>query len=288
MTDMNKPDTWLRDCARSVASQNGEDGIIEKMLEVIGEGDKWCVEFGSWDGKRFSNTNNLIINKDYSAVLIEGDEERYRELLKTYESNQKVISKNAFVGFEKDDSLDVILGSTEIPEDFDLLSIDIDGNDYHVWEAVRSYRPKSVVIEFNPTIPPEVKFVQPRDMSVTQGSSLLSMAALARSRDYELVAVEAANAFFVDAKYYEMFGIEDNSVNTLWTDRSAVTHIFCGYDGTVFVRGNRVLPWQGISYKESKVQQIPKWARRRVGDRSILRKKLAKIYRRLRRNGDKT
>ena len=283
--DNNKPNTWLNDFARNVTSQGGEDGIIVKILDVISNTDKWCVEFGSWDGKKLSNTYNLIDNHDYSAVLIEGDKKRFQDLLKTFGPEKNVIPINAFVGFEENDNLDKILETTPIPVDFDLLSIDIDGNDYHVWDAVTKYKPKIVVIEFNATIPSTVEFVQPRDMRITQGNSLLSITKLAKSKDYELVAVTGGNAIFVDSKYFGLFGIKDNSVNIMWTDLSTITHIFFGHDGTVFIRGLGQLPWQQITVKESKMQLLPKWARKRAGDRNILRRKLGRFYRRLRKKG---
>jgi len=280
---ITKSNTWLNKFANNVTSQFGEDGIIEKILDVIDDNNMWCVEFGSWDGKKCSNTFNLINNRKHSAILIEGNHQRFKDLVKTFNGNDKIILINAIVGFEKKNCLDTLLETTEIPFDFDLLSIDIDGNDYHVWECLRNYKPKIVVIEFNPTIPNVVEFVQPRDMQVTQGSSILSIAKLAKSKGYELVAVTQANAIFVDSKYFGLFDIRDNSVEVMRTDESLVTHIFCGYDGTVFIRGCGRLPWQAISYKESRVQQLPKWARKRIGDRNILRKKLGKIFRRLRK-----
>ncbi len=63
--------TWLNAFAKDVTSQNGEVGIIEKILEVIGRSSGgWCVEFGSWDGRHCSNTFSLIDQRGYSAVLI--------------------------------------------------------------------------------------------------------------------------------------------------------------------------------------------------------------------------
>jgi len=281
--NMTKPNLWLSQFARNVTSQFGEDGIIEKALEVINDSNKWCVEFGSWDGKNCSNTFNLIDKKNYSAILIEGNTRRFKDLFKTFEGNKKVTLINTFVGFEEDNCLDVLLKTTEIPVDFDLLSIDIDGNDYHVWECVRHYKPKIAVIEFNPTIPNEVEFVQARDMQITQGSSILSITKLAKSKGYELVAVTKTNAIFVDSKYFGLFGVRDNSVGTMRIDQSSITYIFCGYDGTVFIRGCGIMPWQTIRYKESRVQQLPKWARKKIGDRNILRRKLGRIFRRLRK-----
>jgi hypothetical protein len=280
-----RPNTWLSEFARNVTSQYGEDGIIEKVLEVIGQNDKWCVEFGSWDGKKCSNTFSLIDKKNYSAILIEADAKRYRDLLKTYQGNQRVTAINAFVGFDETDCLDRLLDKTDVAPDFDLLSIDIDGNDYHVWQAVSNYRPKVVVIEFNPTIPKEVEFVQPRDVHVTQGSSLLSITKLGKSKGYELVGTTTTNAVFVDAKYFDLFGIKDNSPQVMMTDESFVTYIFCGYDGTIFLRGCRMMPWQTIRMSESRVQHLPRWARKKVGDRNFIRRKAGKFFRRLRKKG---
>lgn len=282
-TNTARPNAWLIEYARDITSQNGENGIVEKVLEVIGNNDKWCVEFGSWDGKRCSNSFDLIDSKGYSAVLIEGDRRRFRDLIETFKGNKKVIPVNSFVGFGENDNLDSILKKTGIPLDFDFLSIDIDGNDYHVWEAVRDYKPKVVVIEFNPTIQNSVEFVQPRDIRITQGSSILSMARLGKKKGYELVSCTTNNAFFVDAKYFDLFGISDNSVEELRLDHSLITHMFFGSDGTVFIRGCGVLPWQSITIKESEMQVLPKWARKRVGDRNFIRRKLGKHYRRLRK-----
>ncbi|MBN2138816.1 MAG: FkbM family methyltransferase [Sedimentisphaerales bacterium] len=280
-----RPNTWLSEFAGNVTSQYGEDGIIRKVLEVLGPGDKWCVEFGSWDGMNCSNTYDLIDKDGYRAVLIEGSGKRFKDLLKTFEGNDRVIMLNEMVGYDLATSLDRLLEKTDIPKNFDLLSIDIDGNDYHVWEAVKDYKPKVVVIEFNPTIPRPVEFVQPRDMSVTQGSSLLSIDKLAKAKGYELVAVTVNNGIFVASEYFELFGIEDNSVVSLWTNQSSITHVFCGYDGTIFIRGCGMMPWQTIKIKESRVQQLPKFARKKVGDRNPIRRKLGKYFRRLRKKG---
>ncbi len=284
-SEQDRPNTWLNQFACNITSQYGEDGIIEKVLEIVPDHNNWCVEFGSWDGKNCSNTYTLIDKKNYSAILIEANPKRYKDLLKTFEGNRKIIPLNEFVGFEKSDCLDRLLEKFEIPEDFDILSVDIDGNDYHVWEAVQDYKPKVVVIEFNPTIPPNVEFIQPRDPHVTQGSSLLSITKLGKSKGYELVAATTTNAIFVDSKYFDLFGISDNSPQAMMVDESFITQIFCGYDGTVFLAGCQMLPWQTIPYEQSRVQQLPKWARKRVGDRNFIRRKLGRKFRKLRSKG---
>lgn len=115
-------------------------------------------------------------------MLIEGDTTKYQQLLKNYEKYTGVLKTNTFVGFGEKDGLDSLLRPLEIPISFDLLSIDVDGNDYHIWEAVRQYRPKVVVIEYNPTIVDSIEFVQPRNRRLNQGASLLSIDKLAKQK----------------------------------------------------------------------------------------------------------
>ena len=167
------------------------------------------------------------------------------------------------------------------PRDFDLLSIDIDGNDYHVWEAVESYRPKVVVIEYNPTIPNEVEFVQPRNARVHQGTSLRSIAGLAKLKGYELVATTTTNGIFVDQAYFPLFGIRDNSVANLRRDLDYVTYVFCGFDGHVFLRGSRTMPWHRMRYEERKMQHLPSWCQDDPSNYGRFQRLVWKIKRRL-------
>jgi hypothetical protein len=261
--------TWLLEYRLNIYSETGEDGIIKKILEILPSKDKWCVEFGAWDGQDASNTRNLIINEGYSAVLIEGDKAKFAELQKNYAQKKNVITINQFVGFKNQDNLDCILKTTSIPFDFDFICIDIDGNDYHVWKAMAKYQPKLVCIEFNPTIPTEIRFVQPADPAINQGSSLLSLAELGKEKGYELASVLPYNAFFVKSEYYPLFGIDDNSPKALRTDLDSITYLFSGYDGKIFLRGNLRLPWHDIELKESKVQHVPKFLRKYPYHRKI-------------------
>lgn len=258
---MNRASTWLLEHQRNVYSQSGEDGIIEKILEILPDNDKWCVEFGAWDGLHVSNTRNLIESKGYSSVLIEADKNKFRKLQQNYSQRDNVITINQFVGFTEEENLDQILSTTCIPFDFDLLSIDIDGNDYHVWKATLKYRPKVVVIEFNPTIPTQVRFVQSADPSINQGASLLSLVELSKEKGYELVSVLPFNAFFIRQEYYQRFQIESNAPEVLRTNLDAVTYLFSGYDGTIFLHGSCKLPWHRIALNESRVQHIPRFLR---------------------------
>src|SRR5262245_5232739 len=96
---MGKKADWLLSHQQNVYSQAGEDGIIEQILRVLPVTDKWCVEFGAWDGLHLSNARNLIETAGYSAVLIEASAAKFAELQRNYASRKQVIPVNALVGF---------------------------------------------------------------------------------------------------------------------------------------------------------------------------------------------
>lgn len=253
-----RTDRWLLD----VYARQNFDAVIVEILKILPRHDKWCVEFGAWNGCVASNSRNLIQHYGYSAVLIEGDKEKYGDLQRNYAGQSEVVTINQFVGFDAKDGLDGLLAKTPIPRDFDFLSIDIDGNDYHVWSAVTEYHPKVVCVEFNPTIPLEVSFVQAKDPSINQGCSLSALVQLGRQKGYELISVIGVNACFATRDYYYLFGIKDNRVEALWVDRNRITYIFSGYDGQIFLRGCQKLPWHDIPLLESKVQIMPTFLRK--------------------------
>ena len=248
---------WIMEHAANVTSQFGEDGIIARALALIPNLTKWCVEFGAWDGQKHSNTWDLIAKHEYRGVLIEANPERFKELKKTHNSSINILL-NALVGFGSEDGLDALLAQTPIPKSFDLLSIDIDGNDYHVWNAVTKYRPKLVVIEYNPTAANAVEFRQEARPGVCQGSSAAALVRLAKSKNYELVAVTVTNLVFVAAEYYPLFKILDNSL-VLMRDDTGSPQIFVGYDGHVFLAeannlGQISIPWHGLTLREEQIQ----------------------------------
>lgn len=139
-------------------SQNGEDGIIAHLLECLKIDHGWVCEFGAADGKWNSNTFKLVETKKFEAVYIEGDEKKCNDLFKLVSSYPNIHALNRMISPEKGhiNSLDCILEKTSIPIDFDLLSIDIDSCDYHVWNNVQKYKPKIVIIEIESSISPYV------------------------------------------------------------------------------------------------------------------------------------
>lgn len=240
MEEEKKENNWLTAYKNNVTSQNGEDGVIEKIFQVIGTDSKWCVEFGAGSGKKGNNTWNLIENNGWMSVLIEAENVLYQDLKRYYQNNPRVVCVHAVVAAVGKQALDNILATTAIPEDFDFLSIDIDGYDYHVWEAVRKYRPRVVMIEINPNIPIDLEFVQPRNIRACGGSSLSAMSKLARSKGYELVVAFGVNAIFVKKELFSRFGIHDNSPVVFLASQSAssVGNVFFQfYDGSIVLLG---------------------------------------------------
>jgi hypothetical protein len=260
LKQLKEESRWLNKFASDVTSQSGEDGIISKALDLLPR-TGWSIEFGAWDGRKYSNTWNLVSSRGYRGVFIEADLDRFRDLQRTHDGNTNILL-NATVGFDEKDCLDAILLPTPVPHDVDILSIDIDGNDYHTWDAIRLFQPKLVVIEYNPTISNSVRFVQPKDPQCTQGSSAASLVELGHSKGYELISSTYHNLLFVSREYYPLFQIPDNCLEVM-RDDSHCAQLFVGFDGHVFLThghdmGSISLPWHGLKLRESKVQVIPR------------------------------
>lgn len=204
--------------------------------------------------QHLSNTYHPITDRGYSGVLIEGSTERFADLLATHGSNPKVHCLNRLVDFEAGpDSLDSILATTPIPKVFDLLSIDIDGNDWHVWHGLLNYRPRIVVVEFNATIPNDVSFVQDKGFAINQGCSLLALIELGKTKGYELAAVTRLNGIFVPAEEFAKLKIADNGIDAMFMPLYE-GKIFQGFDGTLFNVGLEKLQWMLKACKVSPTQ----------------------------------
>ncbi len=174
-------------------SQNGEDGIIEEIFRRLDINSGWIVEFGAWDGKCTSNTFHLLESKKpFSAVYIEGDKNRYQDLLQTAKG-YPIIPVNSYVAPDGENSLDLILNKTPIPKNFELLSVDVDGIDYHLWKSLKNYTPKIVIIETDMGIPIGVKQIHSYKHRYT---SYTSMVGLGNEKGYTCVC-NVGNLFFV-------------------------------------------------------------------------------------------
>lgn len=200
----------INDFERRVTSQNGEDGIIAELFRRIGVSNRFFVEFGAADGAQ-CNTAQLA-RAGWSGLMLEVDEWKHSELAARYRGNSGIRTQQTFVTAE---NIASIFAGNEVPSEFDLLSIDIDGNDYWVWTALRDYRPRVVVIEYNPAFQPPRRWVMQYNpehhwnFTTYYGASLSSLAALGREMHYSLVGTESmgVNAFFVRDDLVERAGL---------------------------------------------------------------------------------
>ena len=275
-----KNNSSLNKFEKKIYSQFGEDGIVQEIFKRIGEknSDKWCVEFGARDGISDSNTYNLIKNLDYSGVLIEGDKKYFNELKKNIKSD-KVIKINKFVSFEGSNKLENILQTTKIPKNFDFLSIDIDGCDYHIFEQLELFTPKIICIEFNHMIPNEVEFVQSKNFAFKHGSSPKSLVDLAKAKNYHLVANTLTNLFFIHGNIKDLVLEENISLENIRNDENIKNLIFSGYDGTLFTTKPIEISWHKIKVENKNFQILPKYLRKFPGDYNLVNKVFFYIYR---------
>src|SRR5262249_37866482 len=247
---------WLLEHRANVTSQIGQDGILAKIFDLIGEGQKFCVEFGGWDGKHLSNTWDLIANKGWGGILVEDDPAKFRGLVATH-PYPRVKALNRFVHWQGEEALDNILAGNAAPPEIDLMSIYVDGNDWHIWKSLGEYRPRVVLIEFNPSIANDVFLVQYDDRRHNPGNSRLAMIVLGKQKGYSLVCANCWDAFFVVDELYGAFNIPDNGIDAMHFYPQAQTSLFQGYDGTLFTAGNRQLLWHNLGFAFDTIQLLP-------------------------------
>lgn len=182
---------------KNVFSQNGEDGIINEIIKRITDvpvDQLCCVEVGAWDGKRFSNTFNLVMQGS-NAVYIESSKFRFQNLLKTAEKYKKITPINAFVNRlpNTKTSLDNLIKNHVDISDYDILSIDIDSYDLEVWHN-HTGNPKIVIIEINSSVKPGIFQWHGREGAI--GNSFSSTLQVANNKGYNLVC-HTGNMIFV-------------------------------------------------------------------------------------------
>lgn len=184
-----------------VFSQNGEDGVIGELLRRIGhEGPGYFVEFGAEDGVEM-NCALLADVFGWSGALLEGDPEKHGRLHRKYAPSGRVTTRQTLVA---PDNIEPVLRDIGVPDEIDVLSIDIDSDDYWVWEAITTISAKIVVIEVNTHLDPRVAKVQPLGAGPWQGTdyygaSVAALSQLGERKGYRCVHLDLTgnNLFFV-------------------------------------------------------------------------------------------
>ena len=189
-----------------VFSQWGEDGIIQMILRHVRIGNAFFVEFGV-ENYLESNTRFLLINNNWSGLVIDGSPDNIAHIKSDpiyWRHNLK-----AHCAFVTKENINDLLKENGVVGDIGILSIDIDGNDYWIWDAIDVVSPAIVIIEYNArfgkdmsvTVPYDRNFVrsQKHHSMIYFGASIKALCGLAEEKGYAFVGCGSAgvNAFFV-------------------------------------------------------------------------------------------
>jgi hypothetical protein len=199
----------LADVEFQCYSQNGEDGILLYLFSLLGSTNRVAVEICAGDGIE-CNAANLIVNHGWQGLLVDGDAALvargasfYATCRTTFVSPPKMV--HAWITAE---SVADLVQQHGFSGQVDLLSLDVDGNDFWIWRALDNLTPRVVVLEFNANCGPEASVAMSYtpdyrlDLTVQPyrcGASLPAFVTLARTKGYRLVGVQSLgfNAFFV-------------------------------------------------------------------------------------------
>jgi hypothetical protein len=204
LQSLNKLD--LKDNEFRVFSQWGEDGIIQMLLRHVEIPNKIFVEFGV-ENYTESNTRFLLTNDNWAGLVIDGSSEHINYIKQDaiyWQHNLKAVA-----AFIDRDNINKIISDHGIKGDIGLLSIDIDGNDYWVWQAIEVISPAIAIVEYNSkfgkdkavTIPYDPSFIRSKAhySMLYAGASLTAIYNLAKIKGYSFVGCNSAgnNAFFI-------------------------------------------------------------------------------------------
>lgn len=196
----------IQDAEFKVFSQNGEDGIIQHLLRHVPIENEVFVEFGVSD-YRESNTRFLLQNDNWKGLVLDGSADNVRTIRADaiYWKHDLTAERH----FITKDNINTIISAAGIGGDIGLLSVDIDGNDYWVWQAIDVVQPRIVICEFNSVFGAKHSVTVPYDESFNRrsahhsclffGASLSALCALAAQKGYDFVGCDSmgVNAFFV-------------------------------------------------------------------------------------------
>ncbi len=180
-------------------SQNDEDGITFGLFERIGETNRRFVELGS--GLSGGNSAFLASELGWTGLMVDGDPERMPQVARRF---PRVTAVAAWISAE---NVNGLIEDNGLAGEIDLLSIDLDGNDYWIWKAIDVCSPRIVIVEYNSifgpdravTIPYDPTFDRRQHRFVYYGASLAALARLAAEKGYRLVTTTPSgiNAYFL-------------------------------------------------------------------------------------------
>jgi hypothetical protein len=212
------PKSRLRDAEFRVCSQWGDDGIIQYLIHHVPLPADTFVEFGVQDYTE-ANTRFLLTNDNWRGLIMDGSKEfmdsvRRDEIYWRYD----LTAVDAFITRE---NINQLIRSGGFSGPIGILSVDIDGNDYWVWEAIDAVDPAIVIAEYNSvfgskravSVPYDPAFVRSDAHSsyLYWGCSLRALCVLAQRKGYAFVGCNSNgnNAYFVKASLAAQLRVVD-------------------------------------------------------------------------------
>ena len=206
--DLNRAKTskQLQDYEFKVFSQWGEDGILQRLIDCIEIKNRTFIEFGVEDFYE-SNCRYLMVNNNWSGFVLDGSQSNINRLRHSYFYWRHQL--DAASSFITRNNINQLLASSGFDRDLGILSIDIDGVDYHVFEAITEFNPRILILEYNAVFGSERKITVPYADNFRRtrshysnlyfGASLAALTQLANRKGYTLVGTTSAgvNAFFI-------------------------------------------------------------------------------------------
>ncbi len=196
----------LRDYEFQVFSQWGEDGIIQYLLRQVAIPNPVFIEFGV-ENYQEANTRFLMLNNNWAGLVIDGSAEHVRQIQADQISTRHNLT--SVCAFITRDNINQIIREAGLAGDIGLLSIDIDGVDYWVWEALEAVSPRLVICEYNSLFGPEAQVSVPYDPQFCRhakhesglyfGASAAALVELGKRKGYACVGGNShgCNLFFV-------------------------------------------------------------------------------------------
>ena len=248
--------TKLSDYEWKIFSQWGEDGIIDFLVSEVSIVNKTFIEFGVENFSE-SNCRYLLMKSDWNGFVIDSSQKNIKKLKNSYYFWKYDLQ--TFVAFIDINNINELLIKSGFERDLGILSIDIDGNDYHILNKIDCFDPRIIICEFNPlfgndrkiTVPYDPKFYRTRKhySNLYWGASINALRSLLTKQDYTLVGtgMQGGNAYFIK--------------NSLMTDRLRILakNPFCfnfNWRESRDINGNLNFLRAELRYKEIKGMNV--------------------------------
>lgn len=208
----NQPIPSFDDVQFRAYSQNGEDGILLFIFSLIGTTNKKCVELCAGNAIE-CNAANLIVNHGWLGLLFDGDQKNIDEGKEFYAGHRstRIWPPNLQCSWITKDNINQLIESHGVSGDIDLLSLDMDGNDYWILESLNIISPRVIILEYENSWPADKAVTQryeedfhdsqttDRSLLPRYGASLAAFKKLAGDKGYRLVGCErlSFNAIFM-------------------------------------------------------------------------------------------